>query len=183
MEQHSLSSLLLGRLPAPVVRIDFRNLQRRCFSSAATPTTPRSALRLLRPTTATTAEAELIQRCALRASMPVLSLLDRLWGAVQASDNDDIGTDDSSISKTAFARFHSHISHALLQHVDQRYAVIIADCEWALGGGKDRMSKGDFCEWIYDVLEGWATEGSQLSIPDLGDELLEAVRAHAQDPT
>ena len=75
----SLSSLLLGRLPTPVVRIDFRNLQSCCYSFYHS-VLPLSTHKYGRPDTSggVSPEAALVERYALRTAPPILALLERL---------------------------------------------------------------------------------------------------------
>ena len=56
---------------------------------------------------------------------------------------------------------------------------MIADCEWALGGGTERMAAEAFHDWIFDVLEAWASEG-ETALVNLGTELLEGVTVPAR---
>ena len=166
----SLATLLLGRLPTPVLRIDFRLLQRYCQQDVY-PDLMHGFM--VRPASPSIAEAELAERYAIRTSPPVLAIMERLWDAARAGlDPEDT---EAGLSQHAFARFHGLLSLALLGRVDERSEAVMADCEWALGGGTSRMSSAAFSEWLYDVLEGWAAEATKMSLIGLADELLETI--------
>ena len=66
-----------------------------------------------------------------------------------------------------------------MQRVDEHSLAVIADCEWALGGGTERMAAEAFHDWIFDVLEAWASEG-ETALVNLGTELLEGVTVPAR---
>lgn len=169
----SLATLLLGRLPAPLLRIDFRQLQRYCQQGAEiVPPSPTGQF-LSRPASPSIIEAELAHRYAMRTSPPVLTILDRYWEAARAAL--DANDAEAGLSHRAFCRFHGLLSRALLGRVDERSEAVMADCEWALGGGTTRMSSAAFSEWLYDVLEGWTSEATKISLVGLAGELLESV--------
>ena len=151
MWEENLASLLLGRLASPVVRIGFKNLQRCCATS----------------TIMGSPEAGLVARYTARSGSAVHDMLDALYSAASAGHME-------YLTRPAFHAFHGLLSRALLNRVDEHSANVMADCEWALGGGTDRMSPDAFCEWVYDVLEAWSAEG-EAAVLQLAEELLEAV--------
>ena len=107
----SLATLLLGRLPTPVLRIDFRLLQRYCQQDVY-PDLMHGFM--VRPASPSIAEAELAERYAIRTSPPVLAIMERLWDAARAGlDPEDT---EAGLSQHAFARFHGLLSlfHPLL---------------------------------------------------------------------
>ena len=169
----SLATLLLGRLPAPLLRIDFRQLQRYCQQGAEIVLPSPTGQFSSRPASPSIIEAELAHRYAMRTSPPVLTILDRYWEAARAAL--DANDAEAGLSHRAFCRFHGLLSRALLGRVDERSEAVMADCEWALGGGTTRMSSAAFSEWLYDVLEGWTSEATKISLVGLAGELLESV--------
>ena len=102
INETDLASLLLGRLPSPVVRLDFRRLQRCCSSAAADEST---------------AEAALVSPFRKRRAGSVREVLDQLHLAARAA----LDADDKApgLSKSAFVAFHGLLSRTLLQRVDE----------------------------------------------------------------
>ena len=116
----SLQHLLLGRLPAPVVRLDWRLL-----------------LAVLRrpegEQLGDSVEAELVQRYRRRYSAPVAAALRRMWEAARAGESEE---GEAGLSGAAFIHFHGLVTRALFARTDERTRLVIAECEWALSGGE-----------------------------------------------
>lgn len=156
MWEENLASLLIGRLASPVVRVDFKGLQRACATT----------------TTTGSPEAVLVARYKTRSCVAVQTMLDALCSA--ASSADEESSRMGSITRTAFHTFHALVSRALLNRVDEHTSTVMADCEWALGGGTDRMDFEAFRDWMFDVLEAWSAHG-ESAIVTLAEEILEGI--------
>ena len=170
-EDVGVASLLLSRLPAPVVRgVDWDALVAASRSASAG---GGGAER-----DAPTADG-IMARYALRHHPSVASVLERIWEtalSAQAEADTAVG-----LAPAAFATFHGLLSRALNPRVDEQSAAVIAECEWLLacGAPSARMPSAAFCEWMYDVLEGWRAVPSAESVVALAEELLETV-CHVQ---
>lgn len=175
----SLSSLLLSRLPGPVVRISWPALARAChgISRAATTNLPSSTAGVFGGL-----EVELVERYVLRNSATVVAALDQLWYAALSTRAAEGGSSSESgvLLREEFTHFHELLARALLSKTDEHARTVIADCEWALSGGSPRgLDRTAFSEWLFDVLEGWCSELSVDGLENLAKELCEAVRARA----
>ena len=157
----SLTTALLSRLPAPVVRLDWRLLTAALRRSDANP--------------AGGVEGTLVMRYSSRRAASVAAALSRWWEAALVGGAES-GMKEVTLSKAAFTLWHALLSHALLSSVDERGAQVIADCEWALFNGTERgMSRATFDEWAFEVLEAWSAETGVPALVALAGELLEAL--------